>query len=197
MATSHRRFGDHLEEGGACVGNPVLLEHIHRVRHQDHGVQQVHQPQCLRRQVVDVEPVEVRDRPLGVRCDGVVELDQVVERAVQPRRVPLGSGCQRPVVYQWFEFGEALGQLVFRHDFCSSSDSKAATVSRITVWNWRMSSSWSLRWNVVWARVFNAEWVASMVLTSCIANSIVLSTTTSCANRSCALAGGTKYRSIS
>ena len=47
------------------------------------------------------------------------------------------------------------------------------------------------------ARVFNAEWVASMVLTSCIANSIVLSTTNSCASRSRAFAGGTKYMSIS
>ena len=67
----------------------------------------------------------------------------------------------------------------------------------MTVWNCRISSSWSLRWKVFCARVFSAEWVASMVFTSCIANSIVLSTTSSWASRSWALAGGTKYMSIS
>ena len=62
----------------------------------------------------------------------------------------------------------------------------------MTLWKLRISSSWSLRWNCVWARVASAEWVASMVLTSCMANSIVLSTTSSWARRSLALAGGTK-----
>src|SRR5262245_60860819 len=121
----------------------------------------MHQPGGLRAEIVDVEPVEVCDRALGMRSDPVVERHQLGVRPAQPGGVSLGPGGKRPVFDPLFEFGEAFGQLAFRHDVCSPVW-YAVTVSRMTRWNCRISSSWSLRWKVLCARVFSAECVASM-----------------------------------
>ena len=49
VVLSHRRFGDHVEEGRAGVRDAVLLEHVDGVGDQDHRVQQVQQPVRRRR----------------------------------------------------------------------------------------------------------------------------------------------------
>ncbi len=63
----------HLEESRAGIGDAVLLEDVHRIRHQDHRVQQAHQLGSLHVQIVDVETVEMGDSALGVRSGPVVE----------------------------------------------------------------------------------------------------------------------------
>ena len=103
-------LGDHVEERGAGVGDAGLLEDVHRVRHEDHRVEQLQEPLGVLGQVVEVEAVEVGDGLLGPGGDGVVELPQLVEGLRQARGVALGPGGPGPVLDPRLELGEAVGE---------------------------------------------------------------------------------------
>src|ERR1700759_3992587 len=107
------------------------------------------------------------DGRLGARCDRVVEHDEIVERAVQPGRIALLARGQCPVRDVRLELREAFRQRVSHYESFFSLAWYAATVSRITEWNCRINSSWSLRKNVSCARVFCPERLVTWVLTSC------------------------------
>ena len=104
-----------LEGGRAGVGDVRLPPDLDGERHQDERVQELEQPARVVGQVMERELVQVGDRLLGAREDGVVERLHLVHGAGQALRIALGLAGEAPLLGKGLEVGELGGQQGIGH----------------------------------------------------------------------------------
>jgi hypothetical protein len=175
-----------LERGRAGVRDVRLPPDLDGERHQDERVQELEQPVRVVGQVIERKFVQVGDRLLGARKDGVVERLHLVHGARQAFRIALGLAGEAPLLGKGLEVGELGRQEAIGHRITPPLRALVVVDPVVTppCSECRHMSSWSPSGKVETTRDSSPICVASRVPQSCKAYSLMVAMPSCWARRS-------------